>query len=355
MKDFYKVLGVDKKATQEEISSAYRKLAIKYHPDKNPGDEECVKKFKEVAEAHEVLGDPAKRQNYDRFGIDGPRPNAAHYTHHFNPFQMFGDMFEDAFAESHGGLDVQESIKISLKEAYDGCKKDIDCTLPKECTNCRGTGSTEWIDCPTCHGACHIERNMGPIRMMTTCTRCRAKGKIPNKMCDACNGTKYSKGNPETCEVVIPKGILNGTTLVVRGKGQMRGGVRGDIYLTVTVIEENHLYERDRFNLIVKIPITYSQSVLGTEIELPLFSGDICKLIVPPNTISGSVLRVRGAGMPVFGQSDYGDMLAKIQVTNPEKSSEKYLELVKQLSKIDDIEQYTSIQTFKSQIEAFNK
>ena len=302
-----------------------------------------------LTEANEILGDTKKRSDYDRFGVDGSRPAAARYAHEFNPFHMFGDMFEDAFDDVKGGTDVQQSVTITLEEAYTGCKKDVDCSLSQNCINCSGSGVAEWQECPLCHGTCRVERNMGPIRMVSTCTRCRGNGKIGVKHCPVCDGTCKRIPEVETCELSVPAGIASGNVLRIIGKGELSRGQRGDIYCTVS-ISEHRLFNRDGINLLCEWPITYAQSVLGDEIEIPLLSGELGKLVIPKNVISGCVLRIRGAGMPMLQKSGFGDLLVKLQVVTPNNPSDNYLELVKKLSELDDKEVYEKISEFKSKI-----
>ena len=359
-KDYYTILGVEKTATLEEISTAYRKAAIEYHPDKNPGDANAVEKFKAAAEAYEVLSDPNKRAQYDQFGtVSGAGgPNV-----HVNPFDMFSDLFGDFFGGQGGfrnrkGADViVDTPPITLEEAYSGCSKEVTYNIKGLCDKCDGTGVFSWDTCTLCKGQGKVLTQQGPFRVSITCTQCRGKGKVPQVTCEDCNSTGTVEMPEQTVEVVIPPGIEDGTAIMLRGRGEPSvSGVSGDLISTIKVAT-HPIYEREGHHLYCLVPITYTQSILGHTIELPLLNGTMCKLHIPPGVRSGGVLRVQEAGMPVPAThgherptQTYGDLLAKIQIEPPEKPTNEYVDLVKKLAKLDDTEEYRRINEFNARL-----
>ncbi len=356
-KDYYDILGVSKDASQEEIAQAYRNLAIKYHPDKNPDDPKCADKFKEVAEAFEVLNDLEKRARYNRFGSSDNR----NFNIHINPFDIFGDIFGDFFGDTvsraRRGADIQvESPSLTLEEAYKGCKKVVRYSTKGACNKCEGTGVFSWSPCDLCGGNGRINRQQGAFHVSITCTRCKGKGKLPVVMCDDCSGFGTVALSEQEEILDIPAGVENGVSMVMPGRGRASaGGVSGDL-ICVIRIQPHLLYERDGHNLYCLVPITYAQSVLGHQVELPLLNGSTCQLKIPAGVRSGGVLRVRGVGMPVATlrpkrrTQQYGDLLAKIQIDPPQKPSAEYLDLLKKVAALDDIEEYRRIEEFNSRL-----
>ncbi len=355
-KDYYGVLGVSKDASAEEIAQAYRKLAIRYHPDKNPDDPDSADKFKAVAEAFEVLGDSEKRAQYDRFGSSSKR----NFNVHVNPFDIFGDIFGDFFdstvSRARRGADVQvESPSLTLEEVYKGCKKVVRYSTQGPCNKCEGTGVFSWNPCDLCGGAGRLHRQQGAFSVHITCTRCRGKGKLPVVMCDDCSGSGAVALAEQEEILDIPPGIENGVSMVIPGRGKASaGGISGDL-ICVIRIQPHLLYERDGHNLYCLVPITYAQSVLGHQVELPLLDGSTCQLKIPAGVRSGGVLRVKGVGMPVLLRGNrrtqqHGDLLAKIQIEPPQKPSAEYVDLVKKVAALDDIEEYRRIEEFNARL-----
>lgn len=354
MKDYYKILGIGSDATNTQVSKAYRKLAIKYHPDVNPDDPEAAEKFKEIAEANEVLSDTQKRDHYDRTGsVDGE------VNFDIDPFSMFGDLFGDAFGYRQApakGADIFKEIRITLEEAFSGVSKTILTASHMACKVCSGSGVTSWKDCDMCGGKGRTESRRGPFAVSMTCVKCRGVGRLSVVRCDKCTGSGKVEDEVHKHKIDIPAGIENGVRLVVKGKGEwLNRGVPGDLICGFS-IDPHPLYEREGANLYCVIPITFPQSILGHEVRLPIFPNGQANAKVPPATKSGTVLRLVGMGMPFaplkrHTSSSRGDLLVRVQVEPPPKPTKEYSELVKKLSILDDKQSYTKIEEFQKLIE----
>ena len=346
-RDYYEVLGVSKTATDEEIKKAYRKLALKYHPDYNPGDKSAEEKFKEINEAHEVLSDPEKRKRYDQFGFAGVDPNyAASQGGGAGGFGGFGgvdlgDIFGDIFGGGFGGFgggsaranpnaprkgqDIRVRITLSFDEAVHGCKKNITITRQQTCTECNGTGAAPGTSpevCPDCNGRGYtIQQQRTPFGVMQSqqpCTRCGGKGKLIKTPCKVCHGSGRV-ATKKTLEVTIPKGIDDDQSFALRGMGDAgsNGGPSGDVIVMVTVRPDD-LFQRDGYDVWVTIPITFSQAVLGDSITVPTIDGKV-EYTLPEGTQSGTTFRLRGKGIQYLNGRGRGDMYVKCDVEIPKK------------------------------------
>ena len=345
-RDYYEVLGVSKTATDEEIKKAYRKLALKYHPDYNPGDKSAEEKFKEINEAHEVLSDPEKRKRYDQFGFAGVDPNYAASqgggAGGFGGFggMDFGDIFGDIFGGSFGGFaggsrsnpnaprkgqDIRVRITLTFDEAVHGCKKNITITRQQTCTECSGSGAAPGSQpetCPDCGGRGYvIQQQRTPFGVMQSqqpCTRCGGKGKIIKNPCKVCHGSGRV-ATKKTLEVSIPMGIDDDQSFALRGMGDAgaNGGPAGDVIVMVTV-RPDELFQRDGYDVWVTIPITFSQAVLGDNITVPTIDGKV-EYTLPEGTQSGTTFRLRSKGIQYLNGRGRGDMYVKCDVEIPKK------------------------------------
>ena len=357
-RDYYEVLGVSKTATDEEIKKAYRKLALKYHPDYNPGDKTAEEKFKEINEAHEVLSDPEKRKRYDQFGFAGVDPNyaasqgagAGGFGGGFGGVDL-GDIFGDIFGGGFGGFaggstranpnaprkgqDIRVRITLTFDEAVHGCKKNITITRQQTCTECNGTGAAPGTSpevCPDCNGRGYtIQQQRTPFGVMQSqqpCTRCGGKGKIIKNPCKVCHGSGRV-ATKKTLEVSIPMGIDDDQSFALRGMGDAgaNGGPAGDVIVMVTVRPDD-LFQRDGYDVWVTIPITFSQAVLGDNITVPTIDGKV-EYTLPEGTQSGTTFRLRGKGIQYLNGRGRGDMYVKCEVEIPKKLNKTQREALK--------------------------
>ena len=355
-RDYYEVLGVSKTATDEEIKKAYRKLALKYHPDYNPGDKTAEEKFKEINEAHEVLSDPDKRKRYDQFGFAGVDPNYAASQGGAGGFGGFGgvdlgDIFGDIFGGGFGGFagggarsnpnaprkgqDIRVRITLSFDEAVHGCKKNITITRQQTCTECNGSGAAPGTTpevCPDCNGRGYtVQQQRTPFGVMQSqqpCTRCGGKGKLIKTPCKVCHGSGRV-ATKKTLEVNIPMGIDDDQSIALRGMGDAgtNGGPAGDVIVMVTVRPDD-LFQRDCYDVWVTIPITFSQAVLGDNITVPTIDGKV-EYNLPEGTQSGTTFRLRGKGIRYLNGRGRGDMYVKCDVEIPKKLNKTQREALK--------------------------
>jgi molecular chaperone DnaJ len=350
-RDYYEILGVPKTATKDELKKAYRKLALKYHPDRNPGDKQAEANFKECSEAAEVLINEEKRKKYDQFGHAGVNGQAGFGSQGFNPqdFGDLGDIFGDIFGDFFGGRgqrrrsqgqpgdDLQTGIEVTFKEAAFGAKKNISIPKNVECEECHGSGGKEGskpVTCSQCHGHGEIRRQQGFFTVASTCPKCHGSGQTISNPCPKCNGQGRHRKKVDL-EVSIPAGIDSGQRLKLSGEGGAgaQGGHAGDLYLEV-VIKEDDFFEREGFDVHCTIPITFSQAALGGEIEVPTLDGKVA-LSVPAGTQSGTKMRVKGKGIQKLGQHGRGDQIVKIHVETPTKLNAEQKKLFKDLSGFD--------------------
>ncbi len=357
-RDYYEVLGVSKSATPEELKKAYRQLALKYHPDRNPGDKEAEEKFKEAAEAYEVLSNPDKRARYDQFGFAGMGGGGGYSGQGMSMddiFSQFGDLFADfglgsffsggfgggsrsgGVARERGG-NIRVKVKMNLQEIEKGVKKKIKVNKYVPCQHCHGSGSEDGSTetCPTCKGHGQVLRTVsslfGQMQTASTCPNCGGTGKIIKNKCSHCHGDGIVKGE-EVIEIDIPAGVSEGMQLTLRGKGGAgpHNGVNGDLY--VLIEEEKHPeFERDGSNLIYNLFISVPQAILGTEAEVPTVSGKV-RVKIAPGTQSGKILRLRGKGLPNVNSYGSGDLLVYVNVWIPKRVSKDEEKMLQNLSK----------------------
>lgn len=342
-RDYYEVLGVSKTASDDEIKKAYRKLAMKYHPDRNPDNAEAEEKFKEASEAYEVLSDSEKRSMYDRMGhsaFEGGMGGGGGFGGFSaeDIFSQFGDIFGGAFGGGRSqqrqrrGSDLRYVMELSLEEAVRGVKKTITFTAPAPCETCNGKGSKNPNDvetCKTCHGAGQVRMQQGFFSVQQTCSTCRGQGKMIKNPCHTCHGTGV-KDRQQTLEVTIPAGVDNGDRVRLTGKGEaIRDGQAGDLYVEV-VVREHEIFQRDGADLYMDVPISIADAALGKEIEIPTLDGRV-NLKVPEGTQTGKMFRLRGKGVKPVRSSMQGDLLCRIVVETPVHLTARQRELLKEL------------------------
>ncbi|EMS81890.1 molecular chaperone DnaJ [Leptospira noguchii] len=354
-RSYYDILGVSKSANDEEIKSAYRKLAIKYHPDKNKGNKESEEKFKEATEAYEVLRDPKKRQAYDQFGKAGVSGGAGGfgqgaYTDFSDIFGDFGDIFGDFFGggRSGGGFgggrrsgpqrgsDLRYNLEVSLEDAALGREYKIEIPRLESCGDCNGSGASKGSSpatCPDCGGSGQIRRTQGFFSVATTCPTCRGKGTIISNPCKSCGGQGLEEKR-RTINIKIPPGVETGSRLKVSGEGEAgpNGGPHGDLYV-VTHIKKHELFERQGNDLILVRKISLAQAILGAEIEVPTIDGKKAKMKIPEGTESGQVFRLKGHGMPYLGAYGKGDQHVIVKIEIPKKITRRQRELIEEFAR----------------------
>ena len=350
-KCYYEVLGVARDESDRAIAKAYRRLAVKYHPDSNPGDEEANLKFKEAAEAYEVLGDSEKRSRYDRHGHAGVE-GGSQFGSAEDIFAAFGEMFGgggmfgDIFGRSGGrggarrGNDVQVDVSLTLEEAFGGTNKSIKFNRRSQCETCGGNGSrpgSQPEHCQQCGGRGQVLQQAGILRVQTTCPVCRGAGKIIVDPCDDCHGAGQVAA-PVELDVAIPAGVDDGmrVRLTGEGEGSASGGPNGDCYCFVN-IRKHKLFHRDGQNLILQLPISYTQAALGATIEVPTLSGRD-KLEIKRGTQSGDVFKLTGRGMPNPQGGLTGDLLIQTYIETPKKISKEQEGLLRQLAELEQTE-----------------
>ena len=377
-KDYYEVLGVDRKANDDELKKAYRKLAKKYHPDLNPGDAEAEKSFKEVNEAYEILSDSEKRARYDQFGHAGVDPNynagtggyGGGYGGGFGGFDFsdLGDIFGDILGGFGGGrrqrdpnapqrgANTSATVTISFEEAAKGCKKKINVTRVTTCSTCNGSGaesSGSIKACPNCHGTGHVNITQrtpfGTMQTQSVCSQCRGTGKIIDKPCKACAGKGRIRITEEK-EIEIPAGIDDGQTMRVRGAGDsgVNGGPSGDLNIHVSV-RPHPFFERDGFDVFCQIPITFTQAALGDEIIVPTIDGKV-KFTIPEGTQTGSEFKLRGKGIERLNYSGRGDQYVTVTVEVPRNLSKEQRGILRSFDEKIDDKNYTKKKSFTDRL-----
>ncbi len=355
--DYYDLLGVARSATPDELKKAYRKLAMKYHPDKNAGDKESEKKFKEISEAYEVLKDDQKRAAYDRMGhaaFDGSMGGGGGYQQ-AGGFDFsasgFGNIFDDMFSEFMGGgqgrnaqtaalqgSDLRYNMEISLDDAFKGLKKNIKIPTHTTCTVCHGSGAAEGAKaetCPTCHGQGKTRARQGFFTVERACSQCHGLGQIIKNPCKPCAGSGRVR-KEKTLSVTIPEGIEDGARIRLAGEGEagLRGGASGDLYIFLH-IKPHKFFHRDGPNIYCQVPISMSTATLGGDIEVPAIDGHTARVKIPEGTQSGKQFRLKGKGMSILRSSMRGDMYIETTVETPVNLTKRQRELLEEFASLE--------------------
>ncbi len=347
-KDYYEILGVDKKSTQDEIKKSYRKLARKYHPDRASEGEKkkSEEKFKEISEAYEVLGNPKKRQEYDqgaRFFESGFRPGADFgFGAPSGDFGQFSDIFDlfgtgkkrRGYEAPEKGRDLQYNVQLSFEQALKGAAVKINVMREKVCSNCGGTGAKPGTfpkKCPTCGGRGQIAQNQGFFSISRPCPQCLGRGVVIDNPCSVCRGTGRAK-KTEPIAVKIPAGVTDGSRIRFPGKGEAgyRGGPHGDLYV-ITRVNSHSIFKRDGSNILLDLPISFTEAVLGTKVKVPTTNG-VVSLKIPVGTQDGQVFRLKGKGAPRLKGMGKGDMLVKVRLVIPRKLDKEEKEILKKFA-----------------------
>ncbi len=356
-RDFYEILGVTKNANEEEIKKAYRKLAIKYHPDKNPDDKAAEEKFKEAAEAYEVLSDPEKRQRYNQFGHAGVGAGGAGGFGGMNMddiFSQFGDIFGGAFGGGFAGgggrgrrvtrgTNLRVKVKLTLKEIATGVEKKIKVNKHVSCKTCNGSGAKNgnFETCRSCNGSGTITRVqqtiLGAMQTQSTCSTCHGEGRIVKDKCNTCHGDGIVR-EEEVISINIPAGVAEGMQLSMNGKGNAapRGGINGDLLILIEEEEHPHL-KREGNHLIYFLNISFPDAALGTSVEIPTVDAK-AKIKIEPGTQSGKVLRLKGKGLPDVNSYGRGDQLVEISIFTPTHLSAEEKQLLEDLRQSKNFE-----------------
>lgn len=354
-RDYYEVLGVSKNATTDEIKKAYRKLALKYHPDANPGDENAEAKFKEINEAYVVLSDSEKRAGYDHFG-HAADTNGQGFNGGFGDFGGFGDIFDIFFGGGgtrkrtgpERGSDIRTDMEIGLKDAAFGLEREMKVPRVETCGTCGGSraaAGSKPQTCTTCGGTGQVQYSQntpfGRVVQSRACDRCHGIGKIIDKPCPTCRGAGQVR-KTRNIKVNVPAGVDNGSRLRLAGEGEagLRGGPPGDLYVYIHV-KPHRIFKREGDDLICEIPISFIQAALGDEFEVPTLDGK-AKLKVPEGTQTGTVFRMKGKGIPHINGYGQGDQHVRVKVVTPIKINERQKELLKEFSSIDSERQHAA-------------
>ncbi len=376
-KDYYEVLGVIKSASSEEIKKAYRKQALKYHPDKNKGDKGAEAKFKEASEAYHVLSDKDRRRGYDQFGHAafegaGGRGGFSNFDFTGAFSDIFGsDIFDDFFEGFGGtrgrsrrrsadfrGADLRYDLSISLEDAYNGKKQEINFSSSDKCTRCNGYGAepgSKPISCSTCGGRGQVRSSQGFFTIQQTCPECSGSGEQISNPCNECRGV----GKKQTQRKIyanIPKGVDDGTRIRLSGKGEagIKGGGNGDLYIFVS-IKSHNIFKRSEENLFFEFPISLADAALGTTVEVPTIDGKKAKVKIPAGTQNGKQFRLKDKGMPIMRNKDYGDLYIQAMTQVPMSLTKEQKNLLEQFKKLEDTKTNPIIKDFFEKAKKFWK
>ncbi len=369
--DYYDLLGVSKSADEKEIKSAFRKLAMQYHPDRNPGDDAAEHKFKEINEAYEVLKDADKRAAYDRFGHA-----AFDQSGGFGPGGGFGndfsssmsDIFDDLFGEFMGGrrgggrggrqrgADLRYNMEITLEEAFHGKTAQIRVPTSVTCETCSGSGAkagTKPVTCRTCGGAGKIRASQGFFTIERTCPTCQGRGETIEDPCEKCGGSGRVT-QERTLSVNIPAGVEDGTRIRLSGEGEagVRGGPAGDLYIFLS-LKPHEFFQRDGADIFCRVPLSMTQAALGGQFEVPTLDGEKQRVKVPEGTQTGKQFRLKGKGMPVLRSSHFGDMYIQVVVETPRNLSRRQRELLEEFDKVSSEQTNPESTGFFSRVKDF--
>ncbi len=349
-RDYYEILGVNRDASDDEIKKSYRKLAMKYHPDRNPDNKEAEEKFKEAKEAYEMLSDSQKRAAYDSYGHAGVDPSmaAGAGAGHGGFADAFGDIFGEIFGGGGGGrggrsnvyrgADLRYNLEVSLEEAAHGTETRIRIPTMEECETCHGSGAkpgTQPKTCQTCNGHGQVRMQQGFFSIQQTCPKCHGSGKVVTDPCGSCGGQGRTK-KQKTLSVKIPAGVDEGDRIRLSGEGEagVNGGPSGDLYVVIH-IREHAVFTRDHNDLHCEMPISFTTAALGGEIEIPTLDG-AAKIKIPAETQSGKAFRLRGKGIKGVRSNTYGDLLCHVVVETPVNLTARQRELLEELESINE-------------------
>ncbi|MCL2760539.1 MAG: molecular chaperone DnaJ [Desulfuromonadales bacterium] len=345
-RDYYEVLSIHRNASEIEIKKAYRVMAIKYHPDKNPGNQEAEENFKECTEAYEVLSDPQKRAQYDQFGHAGL--NGGGFSSSGFGAGGFGDIFGDIFSDLFGGGttrqrgrgkrgdDLQYKLEVSFEESASGAEKEIEISYAKKCNTCGGSGAepgTEPKTCPNCNGSGQVRFQQGFFSVSKPCGKCGGEGQIIETPCKECRG-KGSVKDKKTLSVKVPAGVETGVRLKLTGEGGQgtKGGGNGDLYVYIEV-KKHPFFQREGNNVVCEIPISFVQAALGCELDIPTLAGKV-SMKIPEGTQNGKVMRLRGKGIQALQGFGKGDQLVVLRIETPVNLNKEQKELLKEFAKL---------------------
>lgn len=341
--DYYEILEIERTSDKEIIKKAYRKLALKYHPDRNPDDKSAEERFKQINEAYEILSNDEKRQIYDRYGKDGLERQGKGFS---GDFSSFGSIFEDLFGQAFGfgggrkgarsqekyELDFLMRLDLSFKEAVFGCKKSVSIIYKTPCKECDGSGSADKSSatCPDCRGKGQVFIQQGFMAFGQTCPRCHGSGSIITKPCQACKGDGFTTASEEV-EISVPAGVDNEMRLRISGKGnQGKNGARGDLYLVLYVQDDKH-FIRNGNDIYIEVPVFFTQILLGAKIHIPSLSGEPIELNLPPNTKDKEHFVFNGEGVADVNTKAKGRLIAQVSITYPKSLNAEQKELIQRL------------------------
>jgi len=376
-KDYYEVLGVIKSASSEEIKKAYRKLALKYHPDRNKNDKAAEAKFKEASEAYHVLSDKERRNNYDQFGHAafegaGGRGGFSNFDFSSAFSDIFGsDIFDDFFegfggtrgrkrgrSSNYRGADLRYDLSISLEEAFNGKKQEINFSSSDKCVRCDGQGAepgSKPISCSVCSGQGQVRSSQGFFTIQQTCPECSGSGEQISDPCKDCRGMG-KKQSKKKIYTNIPKGVDDGTRIRLSGKGEagIKGGANGDLYIFVS-IKPHSIFKRSEENLFFEFPISLADAALGATVEVPTIDGKKAKVKIPSGTQNGKQFRLKGKGMPIIRGKDFGDLYLRAITEVPVSLTKEQKNLLEQFKKLEDAKTNPFVKDFFEKAKRFWK